>query len=1232
MRRFMVLLLTTCSIGAVAFPATAGASPVSSTAAGDPTLALTSGGSPAASLAVSDTLRAVTDAPIALAGQTAQTIEQTWDASELRLTEGAITAPEGWQLEYTTDGSTWSSSVPGDLSTVRGVRTVGGVNSLGYASGLQAAVTASDGAVRVPTVSSISVTGLGDGWDVFFDEAYTKVFNVFHHSSPNKIDCHSLFDGSRCAGYPITMPLSIGTNDRSTGIVVGSKAWVAGGRGSNPGGGFSCFNVSGGLCTTSFVKLTSNAMNSSYSNVVNMNRVGQYLFTQNRSDGKILCLDTTTSAGCADMPAGGFDLGIGATQNYGSNLLTIGDRLYASDGNGEVGCLDTTTWANCSGWSSPWNSTRTYQLMALPDASGEIVAVCTFNNAGASCVDDAQQPFTHPTSFDTTLGLSPAVIAGYGKTPETAGTRVYWSDANYMSSSGEISCWDAALNSGAGGTCANFPLNDENYTVVVDPQNSDCIWTNDNDGSIEAFNALTGAAGCPVDPDPVVQLPYTTTVPRMACAEAGRVRSWTTFKATTPGSIAVSDLRVTVKRSGVKVSGWENLTPDVNGEIDLSTLSVGQTGTQPMFEVRAIGASTQDADLLTADITYLSDAPQLCVDLVVLKDCPAGSGIAPAGALAVGPTGVDSSVTNTAGASTVSSPLSGTATRADVANCQGAVEGFVLRTPPSGSYPIVGATVTLRDSMSAVVDTTTTDANGAYSFQSLYAGAYTVSYNTTTESISVTENTTTSQDFSIPVGNPTAENVQATTDQNVPVTFDFNAAADPLTSIDPNTLELRLAAGAWDTTVTVPGEGTWNVVGSRIRFTPETDFHGIATSVEYRVADGYANIASAEATVTVSETAPVASPDSASGTQGVSLDLDASASAGAVTIDYTTVELATEQAGAYTNGLTVNGVGTFTPESSGRVMFVPAGTFTGTRTVFYRVRDAATRWAYSTFTVTVAPVSLSGSTDVVPPETNGALPVAGIPSGANVAIPTSVSNAKSLSFSNGSVLITPVDGFSGIIRVPVTATLGTATFTTEVVLTVLPKAPSKVKIANTPFGAIITWPASATTNATGYVVRVNGFEICRVTAENRACGYPGLLGPRARVDVQTLGADETVSGWTPGVPATARCQKVASVHFATDSARLTDSAKRKLRSVAVEMRSQRFTGYCVSGHTDSRGTFMSNNSLSYYRARAVVKYLNRYLPASMQLKADFSGEYLPVAPNTTKPGMASNRRVDISVS
>lgn len=1221
MPRAALALATLLSV--LAIPATSAAA-AGSTA----TLETTTNGTPSSAVAENDVIHAVTSAPIEVVGQTGKVIGQVWDNTQLNLSDNSIVAPEGWALEYTTDGATWSSVKPA-IASIKGVRTVGDVNALGYAGGLQSKVVTAGGSVRQATVSSISVTGLGDGWDVFFDEEHTKIFNVFHHSSPAQIDCHSLLDGSRCSGYPVTLPLSLGTNDRSTGVVVGSKVWVAAGRGSNPGGGFACFNVSGGLCTTSFVKLTSNSLNGNYSNVSNMARIDQYVFATNLNDGKILCLDSQTSAGCASMPAGGFDLGIGAAANYGSNLLTVGNRLYASDGNGEVGCLDTNTWGTCTGWESVWASGNTYQLMALPSSTGAMVAICTFDNAGAACVDSAQQPYAHPASLDTTIGLSPAWIAGYGKTPETVGTRVYWTDANYQYGWGEVSCWDASLNGGTGGTCANFPLLDENYTVTVDPVNADCIWTNDNNGSIEAFDAISGTAGCTVPVDPVVAMPYTATVPRVSCSEAGRVRSWTSYQITNAAGGDVTSFKVTVKKNGAGISGWTNLTPDATGSIDLTALDVAVSGTKPTFEVSATGVTEQDAAAITADVTFLSDAPQLCLDLVVLRSCPTGYGQAPA-VFNLSDARIESTIIDDVSGSATTTTLTSDVSRASLTGCAGGITGIVKRTPPSGDVPIQNATVNILDGEGNVLETTTTDASGAYSFSNLYPNDYTVQYGTNSGVVTVPAGSNGVQDFSIPVGDPTANPVSGTTQQNVPVSIAIDAASDPLTTLDAESLQIRAASGVWGSEVVIEGEGTWTIANGELLFTPLVTFTGVATPIEYRIADAFGNYATSTAAATVAETALVANPDSASGTQGETLHLDIDAAAGAVAINPALTVLSNSETGVFESSIFVANVGSFSADENGHVTFVPVGSFSGTHSVFYKAFDAAGRSVVSTMTVSLIAVKLSGSDDIVPQVTDGSLPVTGIPQGATVELPAAHTNVKAMSFANGRVTITPTPGFSGIIRVPVTAKLGTAAFTTEVVLTVLPDASPRVKIQNNRTGGLITWTASPTPTVRRYIVRVNGLVVCETDAAVRSCQNMLPIGPKSSVTVQAVGGDETLSTLQDGKNAP-KCGTIGSVSFAPDSAKLSNATKMKLREIARIVKRQGFKNLCISGHTDARRSFMANNDLSWWRAQNVYSYLNKFLPADAKVKLAFSGEHRPRATNQTQQGMAKNRRVDIAL-
>ena len=49
-----------------------------------------------------------------------------WNSSSLQLASfNSVVHPEGWNLEYTTDGTTWSSTEPANKASVIGVRTSG---------------------------------------------------------------------------------------------------------------------------------------------------------------------------------------------------------------------------------------------------------------------------------------------------------------------------------------------------------------------------------------------------------------------------------------------------------------------------------------------------------------------------------------------------------------------------------------------------------------------------------------------------------------------------------------------------------------------------------------------------------------------------------------------------------------------------------------------------------------------------------------------------------------------------------------------------------------------------------------------------------------------------------------------------------------------------------------------------------------------------------------------------
>ena len=170
-------------------------------------------------------------------GTLAQTLSVAIDPTKVKLRSAAdVIAPSGWTVEYSTDGSTFTSTAPttsAGWAAVRAVRATGSVTSLGSQDGYQVAQGSATGAARSTAPSFISSSGTGDGFEAFFDPGRTRVFNLYHHErsylptsalysyQPATLDCHLLSDGSTCTGFPYK-PL-VGTNHVALAKVVGDK-------------------------------------------------------------------------------------------------------------------------------------------------------------------------------------------------------------------------------------------------------------------------------------------------------------------------------------------------------------------------------------------------------------------------------------------------------------------------------------------------------------------------------------------------------------------------------------------------------------------------------------------------------------------------------------------------------------------------------------------------------------------------------------------------------------------------------------------------------------------------------------------------------------------------------------------------------------------------------------------------------------------------------------------------
>ncbi|GEM_PF-642521 len=120
------------------------------------------------------------------------------------------------------------------------------------------------------------------------------------------------------------------------------------------------------------------------------------------------------------------------------------------------------------------------------------------------------------------------------------------------------------------------------------------------------------------------------------------------------------------------------------------------------------------------------------------------------------------------------------------------------------------------------------------------------------------------------------------------------------------------------------------------------------------------------------------------------------------------------------------------------------------------------------------------------------------------------------------------------------------------------------------------------------------------------------------------------------------CEKVAAlfqdesrklvlegVHFATDSAELSDESRSILDRVALSLADWPEVKIEVGGHTDSDGSESYNQRLSARRAESVREYLISKGISGERVTARGYGESRPIEKDESKGAKAKNRRVEI---
>lgn len=651
-----VLVAASVAVTGLALPVL----PASAVPSDAPTISVTTGGSPAAAVATGAALSVTATAPVSESGQVTQTVESDWDPAAAHLDPSSIVSPDGWSREYTSDGSVWSSVLPADPTTVRGVRSAGVVASSGVTSGLQVS-TATGGGAQLGSASSFAGSPGGDGWNA--TAAGDKVLNVWHHNgSVYNLDCHYKATGASCgtvytrSGYQTPM---------ASGVVYrAGKVYSIVGRNSDSTIGVLCTTVTAVPFTDcGYTVLKSGG--SSYGLIGESTLVGTRLYAPVNAGAALVCFDIATATPCLSQPYSLPGLAAAPGMAIPVFAMTVNGMLFVTST--KVWCIQGASGSPCAGaW--PVNAGTAYSsVIARRDASGGLVGVCKIQVAD-SCWDLAGATTAYPAGLATALASLPLVnFTGSSGVGSFTATRVkqYW-----VTNQSYPACFDWRTQALCAGFSSSTDLGALRYAIVLDADDPSCIWSNGDNAQISSFSALTGAGGC-ARTDPVVLIPSATVVPRMSCSEAGRIREWRDVSLQAPVGVTTSSLRLTVNDSnGEAIPGFTGLAPDGSGVVDLSSLPVGQSGTQPSFEVTAPGATDAQALAITAGVRYTSDAPQLCMTLTALQDCRTLlPGVATLPAVAVPATTIGGHAVSTVGGSSTTTPLSVDVSRAPLTGC-----------------------------------------------------------------------------------------------------------------------------------------------------------------------------------------------------------------------------------------------------------------------------------------------------------------------------------------------------------------------------------------------------------------------------------------------------------------------------------------------------------------------------------------------------------------------------------
>jgi len=648
-----------------------------------------------------------------------QVIQGSWDPH--LVLQGPPVGPENWSLTYFAgiDELLAAPSTPQGWASVTSVKATGNYRSDGSLNGSQFVVGTANASVP-PAAAEFAGGSAGDGWNIFFSPDRGRVYNVHHHDGPATVMCRNTADGSSCGeGWPFAL---YHTSYRSTGYVdpTNLRMWHETFNGDG-NGGWQCLETSTTppvACANEFVPAFSGVWD--YNQHIDLELVGRELYSMDALHGALTCLDLDGNNGagapCAGQPYAGF----GGTDITYSGINAINGKIYVLS-NGQISCFDPATKAACADMS--WPQVGSYQpIIGVPSPDGVVRNVC----AQDVCYKLDGTAHDLPESYPTYRQNNPAhsCCADSVNGEDISITKVF-----FPIPGDQMDCFDVAT----GAQCPHFPVGPigRAYSAVLDPLNSNCLWTNGDAGIIKTWDIPTGTSGCKAPP-PISTFKAAIALPRLACGDQPTISSWDSFTLVSPAPTGYTTASVTIKdSSGVDIPGWVGVLLDGSHPLNISTLSLAASGQTPTFEVNYTGLT----DLNTANARFraIGRAPELCWNTVAQAACPYGGGLLPTLIPSTASTPVTGSgsvdLENQTQADFTPATVQITTTNETDPLICGATLSGVLRGPASA--PVVGGRVELLDASGNALEdaddrpiVAVSDSTGAYAFPTLLIGTY----------------------------------------------------------------------------------------------------------------------------------------------------------------------------------------------------------------------------------------------------------------------------------------------------------------------------------------------------------------------------------------------------------------------------------------------------------------------------------------------------------------------------